>query len=49
VNAIALATFQRFGLKMHDQVVFQQIHKAAERAGGRVVSATIPGDYVDQN
>jgi len=49
INSIALATFQRFGLKMHDQVVFQQIHKAAERAGGRLVSATIPGDYVEQN
>jgi hypothetical protein len=45
VNAVALATFQRFGLKMHDQVVHMQIHKAAERAGARVLSGTIPVEY----
>ncbi len=45
VNAIALGTFQRFGLKMHDQVVHMQIHKAAARAGARVQSGTIPQAY----
>lgn len=45
VNAMALATFQRFGLKMHDQVVFAQIHQAAARIGARVLSATIPSQY----
>ena len=45
VNAIALGTFQRFGLKMHDQVVHMQIHKAAARAGARVESGTIPQAY----
>src|SRR5205823_9703521 len=45
VNAIALGTFQRFGLKMHDQVVHMQIHQAAARAGATVVSGTIPQAY----
>jgi hypothetical protein len=45
VNAIALGTFQRFGLKMHDQVVHMQIHKAAARAGASVESGTIPQAY----
>jgi hypothetical protein len=45
INAIALGTFQRFGLKMHDQVVHMQIHQAAARAGGAVVSGTIPQAY----
>ena len=45
VNAIALGTFQRFGLKMHDQVVHMQIHQAARRAGAAVVSGTIPQAY----
>jgi hypothetical protein len=45
VNAIALGTFQRFGLKMHDQVVHMQIHRAAARAGAEVVSGTIPQAY----
>jgi hypothetical protein len=45
VNAIALGTFQRFGLKMHDQVVHMQIHQAAARAGAKVVSGTIPQAY----
>jgi hypothetical protein len=45
VNAIALGTFQRFGLKMHDQVVHMQIHQAAARAGAAVVSGTIPQAY----
>jgi hypothetical protein len=45
VNSIALGTFQRFGLKMHDQVVNMQIHKAAARAGAVVQSGTIPQAY----
>jgi hypothetical protein len=45
VNGIALGTFQRFGLKMHDQVVQMEIERAAEHAGGRVVEATIPKEY----
>lgn len=45
VNAIALGTFQRFGLKMHDQVVHMQIHQAAALAGAQVVSGTIPQAY----
>jgi hypothetical protein len=47
VNALALATFQRFGLKFHDQVVHMQIHKAAERIGARVVRSTIPAAYAE--
>jgi hypothetical protein len=47
VNAIALATFQRMGLKMHDQVVHTQIHRAAARAGALVVSGTIPTAYAE--
>jgi hypothetical protein len=47
VNAIALATFQRFGLKFHDQVVHMQIHKAAERLGARVLRSTIPAAYAE--
>ena len=34
VNAIALSTFQRFGLKFHDQVVHEQVRQAAALAGG---------------
>jgi hypothetical protein len=45
VNSIALGTFQRFGLKMHDQVVHMQIHLAAARAGAHVESGTIPEAY----
>jgi hypothetical protein len=45
INAIALGTFQRFGLKMHDQVVHMQIHQAAAIAGALVVSGTIPQAY----
>jgi hypothetical protein len=48
VNGIALATFQRFGLKMHDQVVHMQIHKAAERAGAPPPVGTIPAAYAMQ-
>jgi hypothetical protein len=47
VNAIALGTFQRFGLKMHDQVVHMQIHKAAARAGAAVSAGTIPLEYAN--
>ena len=47
VNAIALATFQRFGLKFHDQVVHMQIHRAAERVGAKVLRSTIPVAYAE--
>jgi hypothetical protein len=47
VNAIALSTFQRFGLKYHDQVVHMQIHKAAARVGAAVLRSTIPVDYAE--
>jgi hypothetical protein len=46
VNAVALLTFQRFGLKYHDQVVAMEIQRAADRCGARVVSSTIPVAYV---
>jgi hypothetical protein len=46
INAIALGTFQRFGLKYHDQVVHMQIQTAAERCGARVLRGTIPMEYV---
>jgi hypothetical protein len=45
VGGVALGTFQRFGLKYHDQVVQMEIEKAAARAGARVVSSTIPSEY----
>jgi hypothetical protein len=45
VNAIALGTFQRFGLKMHDQVVHRQIAQAAARAGAPAPTGTIPLEY----
>ena len=45
VNGLALATFQSFGLKYHDQVVSMEIRRAAERAGARVLSETIPAAY----
>ncbi len=45
INGIALGTFQRFGLKFHDQVVHMQIHKAAERIGAAVLGSTIPVEY----
>lgn len=45
VNGIALRTFERFGLKYHDQVVYMQVHQAAARAGARVASGTIPEAY----
>lgn len=47
VNRIALNTFERFGLKYHDQVVHMQVHKAAARAGARVISGTIPLAYAE--
>jgi hypothetical protein len=47
VNGIALGTFQRFGLKYHDQVVHMQIHQAAARAGARALSGTIPRQYAE--
>ena len=45
VNGVALGTFQRFGLKYHDQVVQREIELAAERAGARLISGTIPAAY----
>jgi hypothetical protein len=45
VGGVALGTFQRFGLKFHDQVVHMQIHKAAERIGAAVLTSTIPVEY----
>jgi hypothetical protein len=45
VGGVALATFQRFGLKYHDQVVQMEIEQAAARVGARVVSGTIPSAY----
>jgi hypothetical protein len=45
VNGVALGTFQRFGLKYHDQVVQMEVEKAAARAGVRVLSGTIPSEY----
>lgn len=44
-NGVALATFQRFGLKFHDQVVYQQVAKAAAALGVTVESGTIPSAY----
>lgn len=45
VNGVALGTFQRFGLKYHDQVVQQEIEQAAARVGAPVLSSTIPAAY----
>lgn len=45
INGIALMTFQRLGLKLHDQVVHNQVHTAAARAGARVLDGTIPEAY----
>jgi hypothetical protein len=45
VNGLALGTFQRFGLKYHDQVVQMEIEAAAARAGAVVLSGTIPAAY----
>jgi hypothetical protein len=45
VNGFALAAFQRFGLKLHDQVVHMQIARAAERAGAPPPTGTIPICY----
>ena len=39
VGGVALGTFQRFGLKYHDQVVAMEIAKAAARAGASVISS----------
>jgi hypothetical protein len=47
VNGIALGTFQRFGLKYHDQVVEMEIRQAAQRLGAEVVSSTIPHAYAE--
>jgi hypothetical protein len=47
INSIALGTFQRFGLKMHDQVVHMQIHKAAVRVGAPAPVGTIPLEYAN--
>jgi hypothetical protein len=45
INCIALSIFQRFGLKMHDQVVHMQIQEAAARAGIAPPLGTIPEAY----
>jgi len=45
VGGVALGTFQRFGLKFHDQVVQREIEQAAELCGARVLSSTIPDAY----
>jgi hypothetical protein len=45
VNGTALATFQRIGLKYHDQVVYMQIHRAADHADATVLDSTIPTAY----
>ncbi len=47
VGGVALGSFQRFGLKYHDQVVHMQIHQAAARAGAEVVRSTIPTAYAE--
>ena len=47
VGGVALGSFQRFGLKYHDQDVHMQIHQAAERAGAQVVRSTIPSAYAE--
>jgi hypothetical protein len=47
VNGLALGTFQRFGLKLHDQVVHMQVSKAAARAGAPAPSGTIPAAYAE--
>jgi hypothetical protein len=47
VTGIALGTFQRFGLKYHDQVVHMEIAQAAARVGAQVVSGTIPTAYAE--
>ena len=44
INGISLATFQRFGLKFHNQVVHEEVRQAAERVGGRA-RGTIPQAY----
>jgi hypothetical protein len=45
INSIALGTFQRFGLKMHDQVVHMQVTQAAAAAGAPRPIGTIPIAY----
>lgn len=45
VGGVALATFQRFGLKFHDQVVQMEMEQAAAELGVRVLSSTIPRAY----
>ena len=45
VNGMALAIFQRIGLKWHDGVVAMQVERAAERARASVISGTIPLAY----
>jgi hypothetical protein len=47
VGDVALGSFQRFGLKYHDQVVHMQIHQAAARAGATVTRSTIPRAYAE--
>jgi len=45
INGLALSAFQRFGLKLHDQVVHRQIQKAAALAGVQPPVGTIPAAY----
>ena len=45
ISGLALSVFQRFGIKMHDQVVHVQIQKAAARAGVQPPVGTIPAAY----
>ncbi len=47
VGGLALHTFQSFGLKMHDQVVCEQVRQAAARIGAEVLSGTIPVPYAE--
>lgn len=45
VNAVAMTTFQRFGLKFHDQVIASQVAQAAARCGGATFRGTVPDAY----
>lgn len=45
INGLTLAVFQTFGLKLHDQVVHEQMRLAAERAGAAEPKGTIPATY----
>ena len=43
-DGMALANFQRFGLKFHDQVVHEQVRRAAELVGA-TATGTVPEAY----